>query len=96
MVSIIRPMVRAMVSRRVTAVASPSSSVSAQDTDSNVDGAAIDTDGTQGDFKPAIRSSGHSFSRGSKWIVQRQHEEFDGKEWKVVRIVENGAEVFRG
>jgi hypothetical protein len=38
----------------VTAVASPSSSVSAQDTDSNVDGAAIDTDGTQGDFKPAM------------------------------------------
>ena len=34
--------------------ASPSSSVSAQDTDSNVDGAAIDTDGTQGDYKPAM------------------------------------------
>jgi hypothetical protein len=38
----------------VTAVASPSSSVSAQDTDSNIDGAAIDTDGTQGAFKPAM------------------------------------------
>jgi hypothetical protein len=38
----------------VVANASPSSSVSAQDSDSNVDGAAIDTDGTQGDYKPAI------------------------------------------
>lgn len=34
--------------------ASPASSVSAQDSDSNVDGAAIDTDGTQGDYKPAM------------------------------------------
>jgi len=34
--------------------ASPSSSVSAQDSDSNVDGAAIDTDGTQGTYKPAM------------------------------------------
>ena len=38
----------------VIANASPSSSVSAQDSDSNIDGAAIDTDGTQGDYKPAI------------------------------------------
>jgi len=37
----------------VVANASPSSSVSAQDSDSNVDGAAIDTDGTQGTYKPA-------------------------------------------
>jgi len=36
------------------AVASPSSSVSAQDSDSNVDGAVVDTDGTQGDYKPAM------------------------------------------
>ena len=34
--------------------ASPASSVSAQDSDSNVDGAAIDTDGTQGNYKPAM------------------------------------------
>ena len=33
---------------------SPSSSVSAQDTSNNVDGAAIDTDGTQGSYKPAM------------------------------------------
>ena len=38
----------------VIAVASPSSSVSAQDSDSSVDGAAIDTDGTQGDYTPAM------------------------------------------
>jgi hypothetical protein len=38
----------------VVANASPSSSVSAQDSDSNVDGAAIDTDGTQGAYKPAM------------------------------------------
>jgi len=38
----------------VVATASPSSSVSAQDSDSNVDGAAIDTDGTQGTYKPAM------------------------------------------
>jgi len=38
----------------VVAHASPSSSVSAQDSDSNVDGAAIDTDGTQGTYKPAM------------------------------------------
>jgi len=44
----------AAVGGPVTAVASPSSSVSAQDTDSNVDGAVIDTDGTQGDYKPAM------------------------------------------
>jgi hypothetical protein len=33
---------------------SPSSSVSAQDTSNNVDGAAIDADGTQGSYKPAM------------------------------------------
>ena len=38
----------------VIANASPASSVSAQDSDSNVDGAAIDTDGTQGTYKPAM------------------------------------------
>lgn len=38
----------------VVAEASPASSVSAQDSDTNVDGAAIDTDGTQGDYKPAM------------------------------------------
>jgi hypothetical protein len=38
----------------VVANASPSSSVSAQDSDSNIDGAAIDTDGTQGTYKTAM------------------------------------------
>jgi hypothetical protein len=41
----------------VPAAASPSSSVSAQDSDSNIDGAAIDTDGTQGAFAPAIQGT---------------------------------------
>jgi len=44
----------AAVGGPVIAVASPSSSVSAQDSDSNVDGAVIDTDGTQGSYKPAM------------------------------------------
>jgi len=44
----------ALASGTVVANASPSSSVSAQDTDTNVDGAAVDTDGTQGSYKQAM------------------------------------------
>jgi len=39
------------------ASASPSSTLTAQDTDSGHDGAAIDSDGTQGDYKAAMDGS---------------------------------------
>ena len=38
----------------VVAVASPSSTLSVQDGDSGAGGAAIDSDGTQGDYKSAV------------------------------------------
>ncbi|WP_445167298.1 hypothetical protein ACTXG7_26375 [Mycolicibacterium sp. Dal123E01] len=41
----------------VVAVASPSSTLSVQDGDSGVGGAAIDADGTQGDYKSAVDGS---------------------------------------
>jgi hypothetical protein len=41
----------------VVAVASPSSTLSIQDGDSGAGGAAIDSDGTQGDYKSAVDGS---------------------------------------
>lgn len=38
----------------VAAAGSPSSTISVQDGDSGVDGAAVDTDGTQGSYKTAM------------------------------------------
>jgi hypothetical protein len=38
----------------VAAAASPSSTLTVQDADSNGDGAAVDADGTQGSYKPAM------------------------------------------
>jgi hypothetical protein len=41
----------------VVAVASPSTTFAVQDGDSGVGGAAIDSDGTQGDYKSAVDGS---------------------------------------
>jgi len=41
----------------VVAAASPTSTLTVQDGDSGADGAAIDTDGTMGDYKAAIDGS---------------------------------------
>ncbi|WP_319437025.1 hypothetical protein [Mycobacterium sp. RTGN5] len=41
----------------VVAVASPSTTFAVQDGDSGVNGAAIDSDGTQGDYKSAVDGS---------------------------------------
>ncbi|MCX2932759.1 hypothetical protein ORI20_21020 [Mycobacterium sp. CVI_P3] len=41
----------------VASAASPSTSFAVQDGDSGADGALIDTDGTQGDFKAAVDGS---------------------------------------
>jgi hypothetical protein len=41
----------------VASAASPSTTLTVQDADSNHDGAAVDADGTQGSYKPAMDGS---------------------------------------